>query len=46
VYTTILNGYVAWKVMLFGAHQWADEARSLFVRCMPFAEIIETSALR
>jgi hypothetical protein len=32
--------------MLFGEHQWADEARSLFVRCMPFAEIIETSALR
>lgn len=46
VYSMILNGYVPCKVMLFGEHQWADEARSLFVRCMPFAEIIETSALR
>jgi hypothetical protein len=31
--------------MLFGEHQRSDEARSLFARCMPFAEVVETSAL-
>jgi hypothetical protein len=45
VYSMILNGYPPSKVMLFGEHQWSDEARSLFARCMPFAEIVNTSAL-
>jgi hypothetical protein len=46
VYSMVLNGYAPCKVLLFGEHQRSDYARSLFVRCMPFAEIIETSALR
>jgi hypothetical protein len=46
VYSMVLNGYSPSKIMLFGEHQWSEQARSLFLRCMPFAEIIETSALR
>jgi hypothetical protein len=46
VYSMILNGYVPYKVLLFGEHQWSGEAKSLFTACLPFAEIIETSAIR
>lgn len=46
VYSMILNGYSPRNIMLFGEHQWPEEAQSLFLTCMPFAEIIETSALR
>lgn len=45
-YSMVMNGYAPQKVLLFGEHQWSGELRSLFDRCLPFAEIIETSAVR
>jgi hypothetical protein len=45
-YSMVMNGYAPQKVLLFGEHQWSGESRSLFDRCLPFAEIIETSAVR
>jgi len=45
LYSMILNGYAPKKVLLFGEHQWSNETRSLFSRCLPFAEVIPTSAL-
>jgi hypothetical protein len=45
VYSMILNGYAPRSVLLFGEHQWSAEARSLFDRCLPFAEIVETAAV-
>jgi hypothetical protein len=46
MYSMVMNGYAPQKVLLFGEHQWSSESRSLFDRCLPFAEIIETSAVR
>jgi hypothetical protein len=46
IYSMVLNGYAPQNVLLCGEHQWSGEARSLFHRCLPFAEIIETSAVR
>jgi hypothetical protein len=45
LYSMILNGYAPGKVLLFGEHQWSNEAKSLFSRCLPFAEVIRTSDL-
>lgn len=42
LYSMILNGYTPSKVLLFGEHQWAQQARELFAATLPFAELVST----
>jgi hypothetical protein len=42
LYSLILNGYVPSEVLLFGEHQWSQEARDLFAAALPFARVVPT----
>jgi hypothetical protein len=46
IYSMILNGYAPSAVLLYGEHQWSAAARSLFARHLPFAQTVETAAVR
>jgi hypothetical protein len=45
LYSMILNGYAPSKVILFGEHQWNQQARELFASAFPFAEFVSTQRL-
>jgi hypothetical protein len=45
LYSMILNGYSPSKVILFGEHQWNQQARELFASAFPFAEFVSTQRL-
>jgi len=43
IYSMILNGYAPAEVLVFGEHQWPQEARTRFRQALPFARIVPTS---
>jgi hypothetical protein len=45
IYSMILNGYVPERVLLYGEHQWGEEARRWFAVALPFAEVVPTDEL-
>lgn len=43
IYGLVLNGYAPSRILLYGEHQWTPEVRELFLKILPFVEIIPTT---